>query len=69
MRRKLPDGYKIAPHTRPKPERLTVISGTFNIGMGGTFDSSKGTMMPAGTYGTWAPGMKHYAWVKGETIV
>ena len=25
--------------------------------------------MPAGTYGHWAAGMKHFVWVKGETIV
>ncbi len=25
--------------------------------------------MPAGTYGTWPAGMKHFVWVKGETIV
>src|SRR5438874_1841789 len=31
MRLKLPDGYRIPPHTHAKPERLTVISGTFNI--------------------------------------
>jgi ChrR Cupin-like domain len=69
IRLKLPDGYRIAPHTHPKPERLTVISGTFNIGMGEKFDASKGTAMPAGTFGTWAPGMKHFVWTKGETVV
>lgn len=69
MRLKLPDGYRIPPHTHPKAERLTVISGTFNIGMGDKFDAAHGTAMPAGSYGTWSPGMKHYVWVKGETIV
>ena len=29
MRLKAPDGYQIPPHTHPKTERLTVISGTF----------------------------------------
>ena len=69
FRVKVPDGYKIPPHTHPKPERVTVIAGTFHLGMGARFDSSKGTAMPAGSYGTWPPGMKHYVWVKGETIV
>ena len=36
---------------------------------GNTFDMTKGEAMPAGTYGTWPPGMKHYVWVKGETVV
>jgi quercetin dioxygenase-like cupin family protein len=69
MRLKLPDGYRIPPHTHPRPERVTVISGTFNIGMGEKFDAGKGTAMPAGTFGTWAPGMKHYVWARGETVV
>jgi quercetin dioxygenase-like cupin family protein len=34
MRLLMPDGYKIAPHTHPKVEHVTVISGTFNLGMG-----------------------------------
>src|SRR5437667_4908482 len=64
MRAKLPDGYRIPPHTHPKPERLTVISGTFHIGMGDTFDTTKGEAMPARSFGTWPAGMKHYVWVK-----
>lgn len=57
MRLKLPDGYRIPPHVHPKPERITVVSGTFNIGMGDTFDASKGAAMPAGTFGTWEAGI------------
>jgi Domain of unknown function (DUF4437) len=34
MRLLLPDGYKIQPHWHPKVEHVTVISGTFNVGMG-----------------------------------
>jgi quercetin dioxygenase-like cupin family protein len=69
MRLKLPDGYKIMPHTHPKVEHVTVISGTFNLGMGDKFDQASGREMPAGTFGHWPPGMKHFAWAKGETVV
>lgn len=69
FRVKVPDGYKIPPHTHPKSERVTVISGTFNLGMGDTFDATKTEALPAGTYGTWPAGMKHFVWVKGETVV
>ena len=69
FRVKVPDGYKIPPHTHPKPERVTVISGEFHLGMGEKFDPRKGETLPAGTYGTWPAGMKHYVWVKGETVV
>ncbi len=69
FRVKVPDGYRIPPHTHPKTERVTVISGTFHIDMGDTFDEKAGRAMPAGTYGHWAAGMKHFVWVKGETVV
>jgi hypothetical protein len=51
FRLKVPDGYRIPPHTQPKTERVTVISGTFNIGMGDRFDEKATRAMPAGTYG------------------
>jgi quercetin dioxygenase-like cupin family protein len=66
FRVKVPDGYRIPPHTHPKTERVTIISGTFNIGMGEKFDEKA---LPAGTYGYWEAGMKHFVWIKGETIV
>lgn len=69
FRVKVPDGYRIPPHTHPKTERVTVISGTFNIGMGEKFDEKATKAMPAGTFGHWPAGMKHFVWVKGETIV
>ena len=69
FRIKLPDGYRLAPHTHPKTERVTVISGTFNIGMGDKFDEKKTRPMPAGTFGHWPAGMKHFVWAKGETVL
>jgi len=69
VRIKLPDGYKIPPHIHPKPERMTVISGSFHLGMGDQFDPKHAVQLPAGTYGTWPAGMKHFVWVEGETVV
>src|SRR5947207_10382113 len=34
IRLKMPAGYKIAPHWHPTDEHVTVISGTFSLGMG-----------------------------------
>ena len=68
FRVKVPDGYQIPAHTHPKMERVTVIQGTFNIGMGEKFDKEATKAMPAGSYGFWEPGMKHFVWTKGETI-
>lgn len=69
FRLKLPDRYRVPPHTHPKTERITVLAGTFHVGMGDTFDESAGNAMATGTYGYWPAGMKHFVWAKGETIL
>jgi hypothetical protein len=69
LRLKVPDGYKIPPHVHPKPERLTVISGSFHFGMGDKFDAKHATALPAGSFGTWPAGMRHFVWCEGETVV
>ena len=69
MRLKFPKGYKIAPHQRPKPEVLTVITGTFRLGMGETADPSKATAFPAGSFVALSPGMAHFASADDDTVV
>ena len=69
MRLRLPDGFKIQPHWHAKVERVTVLSGVFNLGMGEKFDQAVTRAMPAGTFGYWAEGMRHFAWAKGETVL
>ena len=69
IRARLPAGYRIAPHTHPGDEYVTVLSGTFHIGMGDRFDAKLGRAMPAGTFGTWPAGMTHFVWAEGETTV
>jgi quercetin dioxygenase-like cupin family protein len=69
MRLRLPDGFTIQPHWHPAVEHVTVISGTFNLGMGEKFDRSKGRALPAGSFAFMPPGMRHYAWATGETVL
>src|SRR5580658_1159431 len=51
IRIKMPDGFRIMPHTHPKDERVTVITGTLYLGMGETFDEKAAKAMPVGSYG------------------
>lgn len=69
MRLEMPDGYQIPAHWHLRIEHVTVISGTFNLGMGEKFDKSAGRAMPAGTFGFLAPQMRHFAWATGETVI
>jgi quercetin dioxygenase-like cupin family protein len=69
FRLKLPKGYRIPPHTHPKPEIVTVISGTFRLGMGEVSDPSKAQALPAGSFFVMAPGMVHTAFADDDTVV
>jgi len=69
VRLKMPDGYRIAPHWHPKRENVTVISGTFKVGMGDRFDESKMGDFPAGSFAYLDPDMHHYAMASGEVVV
>lgn len=69
VRLKMPDGYKIMPHWHPTTENVTVISGTFHVGMGDKFDESTAKTMPPGSFGFLGPHMNHFAWATGPTEV
>ena len=69
VRLKMPDGYKIAPHWHPNRENATVISGTFKVGMGDSFDVSKMMTFGTGSFAYLDPSMHHYAMASGETVV
>ena len=69
VRLDMPPGYKIAPHWHPTDELVTVISGTFLVGMGDKADTSKMTALPAGAFVNAGAHMNHYAVAKGRTIV
>lgn len=69
IRLKLPAGYKIAPHWHPTRENVTVISGTFKVGMGDKFDESKMNAFPAGSFAYLDPDMHHYALASGGEVI
>lgn len=69
MRIRMPDGYRIAPHWHPQPERVTVISGTFLLGAGDVMDAADTTPLGPGSYTAMPPGMRHFAVAQGETVI
>ena len=69
LRLKFPAGYRVAPHTHPVDEIVTVISGTFHKGMGETADPSKAQPLPAGSFFALPPGTAHYVFTKEETVI
>jgi hypothetical protein len=69
VRLKMPDGYRIAPHWHPNRENVTVMSGTFKVGMGDHFDDNQMASFPAGSFAYLDPDMHHYAMARGEVVV
>ena len=69
VRLKMPAGYRINPHWHPTDEHVTVISGTFALGMGEKFDKSTMTELPVGGYALLPAQMRHYAMAKTASIV
>lgn len=69
MRLWMPNGYTIPPHSHPTDEHVTVVEGTFLVGMGGTLDASKFTSLSVGSFGMLPPDMQHYARAKGTTVI
>ena len=66
---KMPAGYAVPAHWHPTTENVTVVSGTFHVGMGDKLDESKGTALSAGGFASLPPKMNHYAWFTGDTEV
>jgi anti-sigma factor ChrR (cupin superfamily) len=69
IRLNLPADYKIPAHWHPAIEHVTVLSGTFNLGMGDKLDPTKTTALPAGSMAIMQPKTTHFAWTKEETMV
>lgn len=65
----MPAGYSIAPHFHPTDEHITVLKGTFSIGMGDVIDKAHAVTLSAGGYGVAMANMHHYAYTtNGATI-
>src|SRR5580704_17141613 len=63
------DGAKIPAHWHPTDENVTVLKGTFLVGMGETFDETKLMTMNVGNFISMPKEMRHFAASKGESIV
>ena len=69
VRLKFPANYSIPPHTHPAVERVTVLTGTFHMGMGEKFNRAAAQPVRTGGIMIMQPGPPHYAFTEGEVIV
>ncbi len=69
LRIKAPKGYRIPPHTHPKPEVVTVITGKIRLGMGPKADSSKAQILPSGSVFSMPADTPHYMLTDEDAVV
>jgi hypothetical protein len=69
MRLKAPDGFKVMPHTHPVDEHLTVLKGTFMVGMGEKWDAAAMKSLAPQSHAYMPKETAHFAAMKGETII
>lgn len=69
MRVKLPANYTIKPHWHPADEHVTVIEGSFYMGLGEKFDEKAAKEIPTGGFAVMLTGTRHYAFSKKECII
>ena len=54
--------WVMPPHSHPRAERVTVISGRIHVGRGTDVEGRQGESFTAGDYYVNAPGMVHFVW-------
>ena len=69
IRLKLPKGYHIPPHTHPKPEVVTIVSGAARLGMGEAANEHKTESVTAGSFMAMPPGTAHFVYIDEPTVV
>ena len=67
LRLKMPANYKIPAHWHSMDERLTVLSGTFNVGMGEKLSMEGSQALTPGGFVSLPAKMHHYAWTSAPT--
>lgn len=60
MRLRAPAGTRLAPHTHPRPERVTVLSGAIAVGFGRQYDPARLHVFGAGDYYANPPQEPHF---------
>lgn len=69
LRLTLPANARIAPHTHPAYERVTVLSGTLYLTSGETYDPAKTRALGPGSVAIMPAGTPMFGYTKEDTII
>jgi quercetin dioxygenase-like cupin family protein len=66
---KIPSGMRVLAHTHPDTELVTVIEGTWYLGLGEKFEPAKLKGYPAGSFIVIPAGVPHFVATKEGTVI
>jgi uncharacterized RmlC-like cupin family protein len=66
---KIPAGKHVAAHTHPQDELVTVIDGTWYVGMGDKYDPAKLKGYPAGSFVLIPAGLPHFVAATKRAVI
>ncbi len=66
---KIPAGKHVAAHTHPQDELVTVIDGTWYVGVGDKYDPAKLEAYPAGSFVRIPAGLPHFVATKATAVI
>ncbi|MHB1908599.1 MAG: cupin domain-containing protein [Nitrososphaerales archaeon] len=69
LRVRVPKGIKVMPHSHPENRIYTVVSGTFGLGLGDTFDTTKLQVYPQGSVIYLPAGVSHFQYSESEEYI
>ena len=69
VRLEFPAGYVVKPHFHPTDENVTVLSGSFMVGMGDSVDAAKGMTLGSGGFITAPAQAHHFAMALRKTVI
>jgi len=69
IRLRLPNNYRFPPHFHPTDEHVTVLAGTFLVGMGDTVNLRHAHRLTAGGFITAPANAHHFATARGVTVL
>ncbi|HEX9216536.1 MAG TPA: cupin domain-containing protein [Gemmatimonadales bacterium] len=69
IRLRLPDHFMFPPHYHPTDEHVTVLAGTFLVGMGDTVKMRSAIRLAGGGFITAPANAHHYARAQGVTVL
>ncbi len=69
VRLKFPANYQISAHWHPAVERVTVLTGTFHMGIGDKLDRQQSMALSPGSIMIMQPKTNHFAWTAGEEVI